>query len=376
MEIDSNAILVESMKSCKDAEMIRVYNALLLQLKRAGIVPKKYVLDNGQSEYMKNRIPDMWKFDMELVPPGCHWRNAAEVAICNFKAHFFRVIACVAGNFPPNLWDPLLPQTKIMINLIWKYNATSNVLAYTHLSGPFDYNKMPLAPMGCEAQVHKKSGNCGTRAYHSVNLWYLFTLLEHYCTHNCHIKHTKSKWLPNTVQFQHKQNTNPSITHADKVMHALADCVEAIKGMTGKARTSQAAQDLQQIVDATQAHLQAHSNKFEETKTPTATRNMQWVPRVQAPPSVHTNHCNDNKRITCSMHPQPPVPRVLTNKPTSKPTSMLFIEPPRSLSENPPDCHPSNQLSCLPILPNVNAFWSSKPQAFAMQQHQPAQRLT
>ena len=33
VEIDSNAILVEPMKSRKDEEMIRTYNALLLQLK-------------------------------------------------------------------------------------------------------------------------------------------------------------------------------------------------------------------------------------------------------------------------------------------------------------------------------------------------------
>jgi hypothetical protein len=37
VEINSNAILVEPMKSRKDEEMIRAYNALLLQLKRAGI---------------------------------------------------------------------------------------------------------------------------------------------------------------------------------------------------------------------------------------------------------------------------------------------------------------------------------------------------
>jgi hypothetical protein len=33
VEIDSNAILVEPMKNCKDAEMIQAYNTLLLQLK-------------------------------------------------------------------------------------------------------------------------------------------------------------------------------------------------------------------------------------------------------------------------------------------------------------------------------------------------------
>jgi hypothetical protein len=45
--------------------------------------------------------------------------------------------------------------------------------------------------------------------------------------------------------------------------------------MTGKARTSQATQDLQRILDETQAHLQAHPNKIEEIITPENTRNMQ-----------------------------------------------------------------------------------------------------
>ena len=72
VEIDSNAILLEPMKIRKEAKMIRAYNALLLRLKRAGIVPKKHVLDNKVSENMKNHIHDTCKFDMELVPPGCH----------------------------------------------------------------------------------------------------------------------------------------------------------------------------------------------------------------------------------------------------------------------------------------------------------------
>jgi hypothetical protein len=206
---------------------------------------------------MKNHIRDMCKINMELVPPGCHQCNAAEVAIRNFKAHYLSVLAGVADDFPPSLWDCLLPQTEITINLIQQSNATPNVSAYAHLSGPFDYNKMPLAQMGCEAQVHEKTDKRGTWAYHSVDGWYLFTSPKHYCTHNCHIKHTKSEQLSNTVQLQHKCMTNPTITHANKVMHALADCVKALQGMTSSARNSQAAQDLQQIIEATKAHVQA-----------------------------------------------------------------------------------------------------------------------
>jgi hypothetical protein len=49
--------------------------------------------------------------------------------------------------------------------------------------------------------------------------------------------------------------------HADKVMQALAECIKAIQGMTGKARKTQAAQDLQCIIDATQARIQTfHTN--------------------------------------------------------------------------------------------------------------------
>jgi hypothetical protein len=186
VEIDSNAILVEQMTSRKDAEMIRVYDALITRLRRAGVVPIKHVLDNEISENMKEHIRDTCKMQIELVPPGCHRRNAAEVAIRNFKAHFLSVLAGVADDFPMNLWDRL--QTEITLNLIRQSNATPTVSAYAHLCGPFDYNKMPLAPMGCNVQVHEKSDSRGTWAYHTVKGWYINTSPEHYRTHTCHIK--------------------------------------------------------------------------------------------------------------------------------------------------------------------------------------------
>ena len=118
VEIDSNAILVEPIKNRKDAEMIRAYKSLLLRLQRAGITPQKHVLDNEVSESMKNIIRDENNITLELVPPGCHRRNAAEVAIQNFKAHFLSVLSGVSDNFPIQLWDRLLPQTEITLNLL------------------------------------------------------------------------------------------------------------------------------------------------------------------------------------------------------------------------------------------------------------------
>ena len=80
--------------------------------------------------------------------------------------------------------------------------------------------------------MYEKTDKRGTWTYHSVDGWYLYTFLEHYYTHACHIKSTKSKRLTDTIQFKHKRITNPIITHADKIMQAMADCIEAWKGIT------------------------------------------------------------------------------------------------------------------------------------------------
>jgi hypothetical protein len=181
-----------------------------------------------------------------------------EVAIRNFKSHFLSILAGVADDFPQNLWDRLLPKTEITLNLIWKLNATPTVSAYANLSGPFDYNKMPLVPIGCKAQIHEKTNKQGTCAYHSIDGWYLFTSPEHYPTHMCHVKATKSECHLDTIHFKHKNITNPTITHADKVMQALVECVKTIIGATG-GTTAQEVKDLQCIVKATQAIL--HKSK-------------------------------------------------------------------------------------------------------------------
>ena len=59
---------------------------------------KKHVLDKECSDAIKELI---WETcELELVPPGCHCCNIAEVAIKVFKEHFLSVLAKVAPDFP------------------------------------------------------------------------------------------------------------------------------------------------------------------------------------------------------------------------------------------------------------------------------------
>ncbi|KAL7483261.1 hypothetical protein ACHAW6_008911 [Cyclotella cf. meneghiniana] len=66
--------------------------------------------------------------------------------------------------------------------------------------------------------------------WHMVDGWYLNTSPEHYCMHKCHVKSTNSKSLSDTVHFNHKHITNPTITPADKLLNTLAHCNEPCLG--------------------------------------------------------------------------------------------------------------------------------------------------
>lgn len=127
----------------------------------ARINPWKHVLDIKISTETKQLITYKYKMTYNLVLPGCHQCNAAKDAICNFKAHFVSILARVANHF--------VLQAKITINLLQQSNATPIISAYAHLNGPFDYNKMTLAPMWCKVQTHEKSEKCGTWAFHSID---------------------------------------------------------------------------------------------------------------------------------------------------------------------------------------------------------------
>jgi hypothetical protein len=53
-----------------------------------------------------------------LPPPGIHRRNAAERAIRTFKNHFIAGLCGVDQYFPLHLWDRLLPQAILTLNLL------------------------------------------------------------------------------------------------------------------------------------------------------------------------------------------------------------------------------------------------------------------
>jgi hypothetical protein len=84
--------------------------------------------------------------DYQLVPPHCDRRNAAERAIRTFKEHFLAGLSSVDPSFPLHLWDRLLPQAEITLNLLRTSRLHPQLSAAAHFQCLVDYNKTAFAP--------------------------------------------------------------------------------------------------------------------------------------------------------------------------------------------------------------------------------------
>ncbi|KAL7476355.1 hypothetical protein ACHAW6_003865, partial [Cyclotella cf. meneghiniana] len=76
-----------------------------------------------------------------------------------FKNHFITILSGVDNSFPITKWDSLLPLTILTLNLLCNANVAPKISAYPYHHGPFNYDRMPLVPIGCAEQFHVKPGH-------------------------------------------------------------------------------------------------------------------------------------------------------------------------------------------------------------------------
>jgi hypothetical protein len=172
VELDGNYIDSEPLQSRLAHSLTKAYQAIFQRWKATGVIcPNWHILDNKAPEELKQAIREI-KCRVELTLADQHRRNAAEREIQTFIGHFISVLAGVADSFPINQWGELLPQTILTWNLLCQSNVAPNISAYVY-HGSFDYNRMPISPMGCAVQFHIKSSQRKTFGEHSEDGFYL-----------------------------------------------------------------------------------------------------------------------------------------------------------------------------------------------------------
>ena len=115
---DGNLILQQAFKSRAARHRIPALNAIMTRLAARGLSVDLQILDNEASAEYKKVITFTWQAKFQLVPPDMHRRNKAERMIGTFKTHLLSIIAGVGKKYSPNLWDLLLPQAELTINIL------------------------------------------------------------------------------------------------------------------------------------------------------------------------------------------------------------------------------------------------------------------
>ena len=209
---ESNAIVVVPMRNRTSGEMLATYLTLVNRLKKAGIEPKLYILNNECSNEFKEAIrKNVGNF--QLVPPHDHRRNVAEKAIQVFKDYFISVLCGTDTSFTVRLWCRLLRQSEHQLNMLRTSRVDNSTSTFEIMGGQkHDYNSNPFAPLGQAVEMHVMPSKRKTWEEHTKSGFYLGNSVEHYRCHEIWITDTKSLRVGQPAFFRHKYATHPLVS--------------------------------------------------------------------------------------------------------------------------------------------------------------------
>jgi hypothetical protein len=100
-----------------------------------------------------------------------------------------------------HLWDRLLPQAVITLNMLRTSRINPKLSASTHIDGQYDYNRSPMTPPGTRIIAHETPSRRRTWAPHGQDGWYIGPALEHYRSYTVYINKIRKEQIVEAVDF-------------------------------------------------------------------------------------------------------------------------------------------------------------------------------
>jgi len=144
-DYDSNHIFGEPLKNRFDNEILRAFMNIKQSLTNAGLRPRPHCLGNEAAKTLKGHMAKEG-IDFQLAPAHSHRINAAERCIRTSKDHTIAGLCSLDKDSPVHLWDRLIPQAFVTLNLLRGPRMGPSLSAYAQIFGPYDYNRHPMAP--------------------------------------------------------------------------------------------------------------------------------------------------------------------------------------------------------------------------------------
>ena len=224
---DSNYIFAEPLPSRSAEQIFKAYNKIHQILLNRGLEPRLHITDNETSAQLRQFLTSRG-VQYQLVPPNQHRANAAERAIRTFKNHFIATLCSCDMNFPLKLWDRLLEQAVITLNLMRTSSINERLSAYAQVHGAFDFNTTPLGPPGTKVLIHDRPNNRGTWSPHGTEGWYIGPAMDHYRSFKIYIPSTNDIRISDTLAWYPSHVTMPRASSADMAMASAYDLTQAL----------------------------------------------------------------------------------------------------------------------------------------------------
>ena len=193
----------------------------MTRLTKSGHGVDLQILDNEFSAAYKLHIEEKWGAKFQLVPPDVHLCNIAKRVIRTFKVHFLAILAGISDSFPNYMWDRLLPQTELTLNLLFQSNILLSMLAWENYNGPFNFDSTPIGPIGCPFIIYNKPLTRKSWQFHGRKGFNIGLALNHYCCFRVADTVTKALLFSDTVEFMRDYFSQPTVSERDRIIHAL-----------------------------------------------------------------------------------------------------------------------------------------------------------
>ena len=124
------------MKGKSKESMLKAYTKVYKCIQEAGLHVDLQYLDNECSELISNFLKSQGVTKQHVVANN-HRANAAERAIKTAKCHLISGLCTTPSNFPLPIWDKLLPQAELTLNLMQGSQMNPKLSAWAQFDGPY-----------------------------------------------------------------------------------------------------------------------------------------------------------------------------------------------------------------------------------------------
>jgi hypothetical protein len=179
----TNVILALPISNFSDKIIFAAYKQQYEMLESKGRIIRLNVMGNQAGQTI-NKFLTKKQCKLMWVEPRNHCVNAAERAIQTFKYHFVSTLATTDSEFPLQLWDRLALQVKNILNMLYSLQIDPNLFAYEAVHGPYNWNRFPLAPLGCKLVVCESPEARTLWGSRGTDAWYVgLSLIYYRCKH-------------------------------------------------------------------------------------------------------------------------------------------------------------------------------------------------